>query len=212
MFYFAQNKKTIFSAIFILLFSAYGFSQKLPNKIRGYKVYQTKISIKTEEEKSSEKPNEKKSAEAIVEIGEPEIEDVSLTGITLGFSAEIEGVEQSGKIDFLTFEDFKVNNLSVEVEEYKNSFELKKNEKVFLPKPVKVFVRADKALRGALGEWNDSKEFWNVTGRIFVFGKFKKFGFNFKRVVPVEINIKIENPIKKKLAQNDGSKERNSSF
>lgn len=209
MFYFAQNKNFIFSAIFILLISSYGFSQKLPGKIRGYKVYQTKISVKTEKEKEKpgEKAIEKKSAEAIVKIGEPQLGDVSLTGITLEFSAEIEGVEQSGKIDFLTFEDFKVDDLSVDVEEYNNPFEIKKNEKVFLPKPVRVFVRADKALRGALGEWKDSKKLWNVTGRIFVFGRFKKFGLSFKRVVPVEINLKIENPIRKKLAQNDGSKE-----
>jgi hypothetical protein len=51
-------------------------------------------------------------------------------------------------------------------------------------------------LRGAVRELKDSKEEWSVTGRVFVFGKFKKFGFNFKRVVPVEINIKIKNPLR----------------
>lgn len=205
MFFLVENKKTVFSAIFVLLFSVSAFSQKLPNKIRGYKVYQTKISVKTD----GEKTREKNGAEAIVKIGESELEDFSLTGITLEFSAEIEGIEQSGKIDFLTFENFKVNDLDVEIEEYKHSFEMKKNEKVSLPKPVKVFIRADKALRGAIKEWNDSKKAWNVTGRIFVFGKFKKFGMNFKRVVPIEINLRIENPLKKKLTQNDKSKETN---
>lgn len=205
MFFFVQNKRLVFCAIFLLLFSVSAFSQKLPNKIRGYKVYKTKISVKTDKEKSKEKTD----AEAIVKVGDPELRDFSLTGITLEFSASVEGIEQSGKIDFLTFEDFKVNNLDVEIEEYKHSFEMKKNEKVFLPKPVKVFLRTDRALRGALKEWKDSKKVWNVTGRIFVFGKFKKFGMNFKRVVPVEINIRIENPIKKKLAQNDESKEKN---
>lgn len=205
MFFFSQNKNSIFSAIFILLFSVSAFSQKFPNKIRDYKVYKTKISVKTDREKSKEK----NGAEAIIKIGEPELEDFSLTGITLEFSASVEGSEQSGKIDFLTFEDFKVNDLDVEIEEYKSAFELKKNEKVFLPKPVKVFLRADRALRGALSEMKDSKKTWNVTGRIFVFGKFKKFGMNFKRVVPVEININIENPLKKKISQTDESKEKN---
>ena len=207
MFFFVQNKNLGFCAILFLLFSVSAFSQKLPNKIRGYKVYQTKISVKTDKEKTKEK----KGAEAIVKIGEPELEDFSLTGITLKFPASVEGIEHSGKIDFLTFEDFKVNDLDVEIEEYKHPFEIKKDEKVFLPKPVKVFLRADRALRGALGEMKDSKKVWNVTGRIFVFGKFKKFGINFKRVVPIEINIKIENPLKKKLSQNDESKEKTSS-
>lgn len=205
MFYFVQNKNSVFSALFILLFSVSAFSQKLPNKIRGYKVYQTKISIKTDKEKTKEK----NGAEAIVKIGEPELEDISLTGITLEFSASVEGLEQSGKIDFLTFEDFKINDLNVEIEEYKSAFELKKNEKVFLPKPVKVFVRADRALRAAINEQRDSKKNWSVTGRIFVFGKFKKYGMSFKRVVPIEINLEIENPVKKKLTQNDNSKETN---
>lgn len=205
MIFLRQNKRSIFFAIFILLCSVSAFSQKLPDKIRGYKVYQTKISVKTDKEKNKVK----NGAEAIVKIGEPELEDVSLTGITLEFLAEIEGVEQSGKIDFLTFEDFRINDLDVEIEEYRHSFEMKKNDKVFLPKPVKVFVRADRALRGALGEMKDSKKIWNVSGRIFVFGRFKKFGISFKRVVPVEINIKIENPVKKKIAQADESEEEN---
>lgn len=205
MFYFDQNKSSIFSIIILLILSLSVYSQKLPKKIRGYKVYQTKISVKTEKGKS----NKKSDAEAIVEIGEPEIKDVSLTGITLEFSASVEGIEQSGKVDFLTFEDFKVNDLNVEIEEYKNSFELKKNEKISLPKPVRVFIRADRALRAAFNELKDSKKVWNVTGRIFVFGKFKKYGMSFKRVVPIEINLKIENPVKPKPAQNDKSKEKN---
>lgn len=186
----------------LLLFSAPVFPQDYPNKIRGYKVYQTKISVKPESEKSAEKSD----AEAFVKIGEPELADISLTGITLEVSAEIEGVAQNGKVDFLAFEDFKVNGLDVEIEEYTETFELKKNEKIVLPKPVKIFISARQTMRGAFNELNDSKKEWTVSGRVFVFGKFKKLGFNFKRVVPVEISLKIENPIKKRLAQNDGSK------
>ena len=202
MIFFDQIKKLRYSILFLLLFSVCICAQNYPNKIRGYRVYQTEISVKTDKEN----PNKKTKAEAIVKIGEPELEDFSLTGITLEFSAEIEGVEQSGKVDFLTFEDFKVNGVNVEIEEYKNPFELKKNEKVILPKPVKVFVRADRAFRGALKEWKDSKKNWTVTGRVFVFGKFKKFGLSFKRVVPIEINLEIKNPLKKKNTQNDESK------
>lgn len=202
MIFFGQNKKPLFLICFLLIVSVSISAQNYPNKIRGYKVYQTEISVKTDKEKISKKTK----AGAIVKIGEPELEYFSLSGITLEFSAEIEGVEQNGKVDFLTFEDFKVNGVNVEIEEYKDSFQLKKNEKVILPKPVKVFVRADRAFRGALKEWKNSKKDWTVTGRVFVFGKFKKFGLSFKRVVPVEINLKIENPLKKKIIQNDESK------
>lgn len=186
----------------ILLVSTFVYPQNYPNKIRGYKVLQTKISVKTESEKSPEKTD----AEAIVKIGEPELADVSLTGITLEVFAEIEAMDQNGKVDFISFEDFKVNGLDVEIEEYRESFELKKDETIILPKPVKIFIGAGQTLRGAYKELKDTKNEWTVSGTVFVFGKFKKFGFNFKRVVPIEINLKIENPVKKRLAQNDGSK------
>jgi hypothetical protein len=48
---------------------------------------------------------------------------------------------------------------------------------------------------GALGEWNDSKPTWPVTGRVDVFGQFKKFIFKSKRVVPVELSLSLPNPL-----------------
>ncbi len=88
-FYFKLLKKTFISTFILsLLFSSPVYSQNYPDKIRGYKVYQTKISIRTEVEKTSEKTN----SEAIVKIGEPELTDISLTGITLEIFAEIEGI------------------------------------------------------------------------------------------------------------------------
>ncbi len=196
------QKKTFISGFVLLLFiSASVFSQNLPKKIRGYKVYQTKISIKTETDKTAGN----KDAEAIVKIGEPEISDISLTGITLEIPAVIEGIEQKGRIDFVMFEDFKINDLKVEIEEYNESFEFNNAETVTLPKPIKMFISARQTLRGALKELKESKKDWKVSGRVFVFGTFKKFGIGFKRVVPLEINLIIENPVKKKISQNDNS-------
>jgi len=41
-----------------------------------------------------------------------------------------------------------------------------------------------------------------VTGRVYVFGRFKKkilgISTNFKRVVPVELNLTMRNPLKEK--------------
>ncbi|MGI9056310.1 MAG: hypothetical protein ACR2F2_10975 [Pyrinomonadaceae bacterium] len=199
-FYFKSLKEYFIAAfVLTLLFSTSVFSQNYPDKIRGYKVYQTKISIRTEIEKYPERTD----AEAIVKIGEPELTDISLTGITLEVSAEIEGIEQNGKIDFVSFKDIKVNGLDVEIEEYREPFELKKNKKVVLPKPVKAFISSGQTLRGAFRELKESKNEWTISGKVFIFGKFKKFGFNFKRVIPLDINFKIENPIKKKLDQID---------
>jgi hypothetical protein len=173
------------------------YTQDLPKEIRGYKVHQAKISVKNQNKKSDVKDK----SEAFVKIGEPELTDVSLTGITFELPAEIESPAQNGTIDFLTFHDFRVNGLKVDVEEYKESFEFKKNQSVVLPKPFKIFIGAGQTLRGAFKELKESKNEWTVTGRVFVFGRFKKSFLKFKRVIPVEINLNIKNPLKNSKQQ-----------
>lgn len=187
-------RKNLSLSVFIcgLFLTVSALAQDLPKEIRGYKVYQTKISVLNQ----TEKTDTKDKSEAFVKVGEPELTDVSLTGITFEISAEIDSQEQSGTIDFLTFRDFRVNGLAVEVEEYKESFEIKKNQTIILPKPIKIFLGVTQTLRGALSELKQSKDEWSVTGRVFVFGHFKKSFLKFKRVVPVEINLKIKNPLK----------------
>ena len=197
-----NQKKSVFICVHLWLLSClFSFSnnaQDLPSEIRGYKVYKAKISVKNEGDKNSKsaKTEAKDKSEAIVKVGEPEVVDVSITGITLELSAEIDALEQSGTVDFLSFKDFRVNGLKVEVEEYRESFEFKKNQTAILPKPVKIFVGAGQTLRGAVQEMKNSKDEWTVTGTVFVFGRFKKSFLKFKRVVPVEINIKIKNPLR----------------
>lgn len=189
-------KKNLLLSTFIgslFFFSSFIIAQDLPNEIRGYKVYKAKISVKNQ----TEKTDVKNKSEVFVKVGEPEVVDVSLTGVTIEFSAEIDALEQSGTVDFLTFKDFRVNGLAVDVEEYRESFEFKKNQIITLPKPVKIFVGTGQTLRGAVNEMRESKTEWTVTGTVFVFGRFKKSFLKFKRVVPVEINIKIKNPLKR---------------
>jgi hypothetical protein len=184
-------RRFLLAAVFLLL-TFPGFAQELPDEIRGYKVHKAKISVTNRLEKAADKDK----SEALVKVTDPELTETSLTGLTFELSAEIDALEHSGKVDFLTFRDFRVNGLEVEIEEYRQSFEFKKKELVRLPVPVKIFLNARQALKGALGELNDSKTEWTVTGRVFVFGRFRKLGFDFKRVVPVEVNVKIKNPLK----------------
>ena len=56
------------------------------------------------------------------------------------------------------------------------------------------------AVKGALSERRDSKGQWRVKGTAMVFGKFRKFGFSFKRVVPVKVDFYIPNPIRDLLS------------
>lgn len=203
--FFVQNKFVLLTITCLLILSVNCTAQNFPKEIRGYKVYQAKISVKNQIEKNGAKDG----LETLVKIGEPEITDVSLGGITMEISAEIESAEQNGTIDFLTFYDFRVNNLAVEVEEYKNPFRLEKNKPTILPKPIRIFLSTKQTLRGAFKEFRESKDDWKVTGRIFVFGKFKKSFLTFKRVVPVEINLKIKNPLQDEKQSSDKNKRAN---
>ncbi len=181
--------------LFLLSFSLTN-AQDLPKEIRGYKVHRAKISVDNKTAKAATDDQ----SEVSVKIGDPELTDVSLSGITFEVSAEINSLTQSGTVDFLTFHDFRINNLKVDVQEYRESIEFKKNQTTALPKPIEISLGAGQALRGALKEMKESKNEWTVTGRIFVFGRFKKSFLKFKRVVPIEINLKIKNPLIKQQA------------
>jgi len=181
-------------ALISLWFISTAHAQDLPDEIRGYKVHKTKISVTNNK---TDNKNENEKSEAVARLTDPELIDAALTGLTFEISAEIEPVEYKGKIDFLMFKDFRVNGLAVEIEEYRNPFELRKNEVIKLPQPVKIFLGAKQVLQSAVNEATNSKDEWTVTGRVFVFGHFKKWGFEVKRVVPVDVNVKIKNPVKK---------------
>jgi hypothetical protein len=181
--------------LFLLSFSLTN-AQDLPEEIHGYKVHRAKISVVNKTAKAATDDR----SEASVKIGDPELTDVSLSRITFEVSVEINSLTQSGTVDFLTFHDFRVNDLKVDVQEYRESIQFKKNQTTFLPKPIEISLGAGQALRGALKEMKESKNEWTVTGRIFVFGRFKKSFLKFKRVVPVEINLKIKNPLMKQQA------------
>lgn len=186
------SKSAFIRILFLLLLPAIAVSQDLPDKIRGYKVHRAKIS--TQNQTNQTKSNE--DSDAIIKLSDPEATDVSLSGITFEISAEISPLRQGGTIDFLTFKDFRINGLSVDIEEYKTSFEVEKNKSVKLPLPIKIHLSFTQAMRGALKEWRESKETWQVSGRVFVFGRFKKLGFKFKRVIPIDVNLNIKNPLK----------------
>ncbi|MEQ1762928.1 MAG: hypothetical protein ABL984_07280 [Pyrinomonadaceae bacterium] len=176
-------------AVFLLfLLSLSVFSQELPDKIRGYKVYRDKVSVNASTGGS----------DAAIKIGEPEVVDVSLTGITFELPAEFTTSAQSGKVEMVSFHDLKVNGIKVEPAEYTYKFEFRKGEKVVVPQPVRIFVPTSGLVKAAWQEMTEKRADWVVTGRLFVFGRFRRYGFYHKRVVPIDLNLTIKNPLHEK--------------
>jgi hypothetical protein len=88
------------------------------------------------------------------------------------------------------------NGTSVEIDEYHRSFDLPNKQPLTLREPLSLYIYLPSAVFATIDEWSDSKETWPVTGRVYVFGKFKKSLFSFKRCVPVELNLTMRNPLR----------------
>ena len=179
--------QAVTSTLLLLIFSCASLAQDYPDRIRGYKVHKAEIAVNDPDSKS------KFSVEA--EFEEPRVESVGLGGLDVVFESSFVVRGKSGKVDFITFEDFTVNGISVSVEDYEKSFKFKKNKSVKLEDPVRLRISPLQTLKAAYRELRRSKDKWRVRGKVFVFGKFRKFGFKFKRVVPVEVDFEIDNPV-----------------
>ncbi|MBK6750772.1 MAG: hypothetical protein KA956_02420 [Pyrinomonadaceae bacterium] len=179
------------TAVWFLASANISFAQEMPAKIRGYKVHNAKIQVRSSEDKQPASTDR----EAVITLGELEVADYGISGITLSAGARISPVDHSGRVEFLTFRDFRINGIAVDIEEYKHEFSFKKGEQISLPKPARVFVGTLNLARAARSALLDPKKKWSVTGTVFVFGKFKKFGMSFKRVVPIKIDLTIANPL-----------------
>jgi hypothetical protein len=170
-----------------------------PKEIRGYKVELAKVEIKKQETKGAEKSSsDEGEADALIRLGEPHVVSLSPLGITLEIPVTVAAVKQGGHVDFLTFEDMTVNGTPVTFDDYQHSFDLPNDQPLTLPDPVSIYVSTPRAMLGVLGEWNQPKDVWPIKGRAYVFGRFKKFLFKFKRVVPVELNLSFKNPLRSK--------------
>lgn len=173
-----------------------------PDKIRGYKVERTVVEVKRT---GSNKTNgndpqntDDPSVDQLISLGKPTLARVTPLGITFEVPMVVAPVTQSGKVDFLVFEDMEINGHSVNISDYEHSFSLPNSKPLTLNHPLRIYIYLSSALLAAIGEWTDSQDTWPVKGRVYVFGKFKKSLFSFKRCVPVELDVTMRNPLKEK--------------
>lgn len=175
-----------------------------PDKIRGYKVERTVVEVKkSDHPKANTAPNDgapssDADVDTLIQFGNPQLARVTPLGITFEVPIVVAPVTQSGHVDFLMFEDMVVNGTPVEINEYRHKFDLPNKQPLTLTDPLRFYVYLPRAVLAALGEWTDSKDTWQVTGRVYVFGKFKKSLFSFKRCVPIELDVPMRNPLRER--------------
>jgi len=179
----------VLATVLILLGSA--GAQDRPDKIRGYKVYEANIIVAD----ASGQPGKSDKTDAFVKLADPRIVDIGLSGVSIEIGAEIRVTRQNGRVEFLTFRDFRVNGIAVEIDEHRHPFSFKKDISIALPQPARVSISLTSLPRAAYNELVHGKRDLDVTGTVFVFGKFKKFGFSVKRVIPIRIDLKVKHPL-----------------
>lgn len=173
-----------------------------PKEIRGYKVARVKVDIrKSASPQTAEGEQSAAGSEALIHFGEPKIISTTPVGITLEVPVTIAAVKQGGRVDFLAFEDMMVNGMPVTIEDYMHSFELPNKEPMTLPRPVRLFISSPRAIVGAINDWSNPQPTWPVTGRVLVFGHYRKFIFTAKRVVPVELSLTLPNPLRSQKSE-----------
>jgi len=194
-----------FSALTLILICAFSLvaqSPSYPKELRGYKIERAVVEVKRSEKKpknNSKDVNKLVAAEAdpLIQFGDPVLSSASLMGITFELPIVVSPVKQKGHVDFLVFENMSFNGTAVDVDEYHRPFDLPNEEPLTLSEPLRVYIYLPRAVLAAVDEWNESKKTWVVTGRIYVFGKFKKSVFSFKRCIPMEVKLTMPNPLRK---------------
>ncbi|HBB88786.1 MAG TPA: hypothetical protein DC047_14335 [Blastocatellia bacterium] len=183
-----------------------GTTRPMPKEVRGYKIHRAQVEMKKPESgKKKDKKSEKEkfakdeydeTEPILIRLGEAELVGVTPLGVTLDVPVILAAVKQQGDVDLLVFEDMKVNDTPVTLDDYVHPFKLPNKEPLTLAPSIRIFVSTPQAVLRTIDEVINSKEVWPVTGRIYVCGNFKKFLFTFKRAVPVELQTSIKNPLR----------------
>ena len=184
-----------------------------PKEIRGYKVERAAVELKESKNKKSQsseqktesnsssptKSNDNQNKDAptpLIQFGSPRVARITPLGISLEIPVVVSPVRQKGRVDFLVFENMVVNGTSVDIDEYHRAFDLPNNKPLTLKEPLRFYVYLPSAILAAIDELGASAKRWPITGVVYIFGKFKKSIFRFKRVIPIELNLTVPNPLK----------------
>src|SRR5262245_54948166 len=145
-----------FAIILMVMTAALAQTRSYPDKIRGYKVERTVVEMKKPEGQSNGNPDP--DVDSLIRLGDPKLANVTPLGITFEVPVVVTPVKQSGRVDFLVFEDMMINGRKVAIDEYRHNFDLPNRKPATLDAPLSVYIHMPSALLAAIGEWSESKE------------------------------------------------------
>jgi hypothetical protein len=134
-------------------------------------------------------------AEIMIGVTEMSLSDIRLAGAALDLKGEMLSTAASGRVDKLMFRNVKVNGIAVDIEDVTDDFSFEKGKVRSLSNTLYVKFSPVTAAKAGLAEITASRTKWDVSGTVFVFCRAKKFGFSFKRVVPIKFSLNVDNPL-----------------
>jgi hypothetical protein len=179
--------------------TAFGQSTIYPKEIRGYKVVRAAVELKQTKVRNPDTKAQTPSqpSTSLIQFGKPRIVRITPLGISLEIPIVVSPVRQKGRVDFLVFESITVNGTSVQIDEYHGRFNLPNKEPLALTEPLRFYAYLPTAVLAGIDELTNNRKEWPVTGTVYVFGRFNKSIFRFKRCIPLELNLTIPNPLLK---------------
>jgi hypothetical protein len=187
------NHSRVFALLILVAVPSTPLAQSVgyPKEIRGYKVERAAVELKETKQKNAQQ----NTTPQLIKFGSPHVAAITPLGITLEIPVVVSPVKQKGHVDFLVFEKMKVNDTSVEIDEYHRAFDLPNKKPLTLKEPLRFYVYLPNAIMVAMDDLTNTAKEWPITGIVYVFGKFNRSVFRFKRVIPVEINLTTPNPL-----------------
>jgi len=189
------NHSRVFALLILVAAPSTPLAQSVgyPKEIRGYKVERAAVELRETKQKNAQQ----NTTPQLITFGSPRVAAITPLGITLEIPVVVAPVKQKGHVDFLVFEKMKVNDTSVEIDEYHRAFDLPNKKPLTLKEPLRFYVYLPNAIMVAIDDLTNTAKEWPITGIVYVFGKFNRSVFRFKRVIPVEINMTTPNPLHK---------------
>lgn len=172
---------------------------EFPKTIRGYKVHKAKVAIQNDKDRPIS--DVEKNVDSSVKIGSPKNLKLSLSGAAFEIPVSMTIHKTTGRVDSIVFEDMRVNGIKMQVEEVTQPFDFLKGVDTELPTPLKVKIDIGSNPKDLLNFTPTLGEF-EITGRVYVFGSFKKFGMKFKRVIPSDFKYRTKLSLASLIAAN----------
>lgn len=187
-----MTRRALFICTFALLAAAMFHAQDLPDlpsKIDGYKVENAKVVVT----KSS--PSSISGADVVIRLDDPRIANFGLLTASVEIRGEMFSNTASGEIERMSFHDVEVNGVPVDLDDVRDGFKFRRGENRAFAHISTVSLGPLAAGQGLLRELTGGKGDWTLTGIVFVFGKFTRWGLTFKRVIPVRLELTVKDPL-----------------